>query len=405
MPFKNKARTYILVSLFFFALHASSAQGQWYEIVHVDLQAQDAVAAKEQATAQAEKNASERFFSRVAPDILKSPEQLDDISSRCYAGMDILSEKTSGVRYIAKIQQNFNRSCVLGYLKTHAIHIKNKPLDDVSSPAEAVNPTEIYQTSQDLDPPPPSKPLLLVSVVHAGEKTSNPWEDKLELPSIVAQKLNNNNDYLIPLGDLNDQISLPSIDLDHMNHETFEKILGTYETTDGILALITLKSQGEPNSLTTIETIRISAKSLRRCLVKEASKMPPPEADAGDLLGQTASLVAEAVGQSVRSCHGADTPQHTEPSQGPIRVLVTVSDFTKWLKIKKDLLSLNDILKITMREMASHHVSFDMHFNNTLENLHTHLGYIGLIMSHVSGQDTYQISEAETEQRAAKNDG
>ncbi|MBN9565880.1 MAG: hypothetical protein J0G29_07325, partial [Alphaproteobacteria bacterium] len=65
MPLKNKVRTALLVSLFFLALQTNVAQGQWYEIVHVDHEAQDAVAAKEQATAQAEKIATERFFSRV----------------------------------------------------------------------------------------------------------------------------------------------------------------------------------------------------------------------------------------------------------------------------------------------------------------------------------------------------
>ncbi len=395
MPLKNKARTCILVSLFYFALHANGAQGQWHEIVHVDLEAEDAVAAKEQATAQAEKDATEKFFSRVAPDVLKSPEKLDDISSRCYAGMDILSEKTSGVRYIAKIQQNFNRSCVLGFLEKHSIQIKSQPSDDVSSPAEAVNPNEIYKTSQDLDSPSlsPSKPLLLIAQVLLDEKSINFWADNAELPSLVVQKLNSQNDYLVPLGDLNDQIILPPIEFEPINHETFQKILGYYEATQGVLALIKRKPDGNLNPLAAIESFKISPQSLKRCPVKD---VPTEGLDAS--MDQLATFIAKAVSQSVQACTIGDILQHVAPPTEPIRVTVALSGFANWLKIKKELISLSTVSKISIHEMASDHVGIDIHLNSTFEDFEKNLHYMGLIISEISGQNMYEIrSGAATE--------
>jgi hypothetical protein len=385
LPLKNKARTPILVSLFFLALHVATAQGQWYEIVHVDLQAQDAVAAKEEATAQAEKNATKRFFSRIAPDVLNSPEQLDEVSSKCYAGMDILSEKTSGVRYIAKIKQNFNRSCVLGFLKQNAIQLKNKPLDEVSPTAANVHPP--LKTSQ---APKSSQTLLFIAGVHPGEKSINPWSDNSELPPLVAQNLNNINGYIVPLGDLNDQIILPTIELDHMGYETFQKILRQYEATQAVLVLIRLKAQEDLNPLTAIESFKISPESFKRCPVKEV----PGEGKISSV--QLATFIAEAASQSIQSCNIEDMLQNIGHAPAPIQVSVGVSDYTSWLKIKKDLESINEISKITINEMASSYVELDVHLNGNFENFQRNLQYLGLLIKEISGQNKYELRSGAT---------
>ncbi|OJV46808.1 MAG: hypothetical protein BGO28_04195 [Alphaproteobacteria bacterium 43-37] len=393
MPLKNKVRTALLVSLFFLALQTNVAQGQWYEIVHVDHEAQDAVAAKEQATAQAEKIATERFFSRVAPEVLKSPEKLDDVSSRCYAGMDILSEKTSGIRYIAKIQQNFNRSCVLSFLEQNAIPLKNKPLDNVSFAAQAaVAAADANEGAQKLGEPQSSKTLLFIVPANHADTRITPWSDNTELQSLIAQNLNNQNSYVVPLGDLNDQIKLPAIELGNMTYETFQKIMEHYESTQAVLLLIKSNVQNDPNPLTAIESYKISSESFKRCPIKEvpgAGKVSPIE---------FATFIAEAAGQAIQSCNVEEMLHNTGQTPTVLQVSVPISGYASWLKIKKDLLSLSEISKIMINEMAASYIVIDIHLNSSFENFQRNLQYLGLIIKEISEQNRFELrSGAATE--------
>ena len=110
----------ILFSLFY-PCSAAAKSREVYTVnnVTVDVTAESAAVAREVALKKGQKEAYERLIKRIVPitDFSNLPKILDKQLLQLVAGVEVVEEKTSPVRYLAKFAVRFTRSAVRSYLR------------------------------------------------------------------------------------------------------------------------------------------------------------------------------------------------------------------------------------------------------------------------------------------------
>ena len=214
-------KTFVGAVVLLFSVAAMGAAAGAQEIftvrnVAVDVTAANAAAARERALAQGQIEASRQMLARVIrrQDRGNLPLINDDMVNLLVTDFSIANERTSTVRYLAKLTVRFDRNAVRGVLR------------DASLPfAETV-----------------SKPVLVLPILR-GEAglllwdEPNPWRDAwARLPSGIVAFV----PMEVPLGDLSDFADISAEQAAAGDVERLSAIAARYSADDSLVVIATL---------------------------------------------------------------------------------------------------------------------------------------------------------------------
>ena len=346
--------------------------GNLVQTVNVDIEAENAVRAKEKALSQAEREAARMLLEVVAPAAV-GLGAMEDLGSKCSAGFEIADEKFSSARYLARIHQQLNKKCVIGELRKVGL--------------TATFPKEEPARAK-------SSPLLLVGLQadpHNGAISL--WEESHPLPPAVYQAFaKSKKPFGLPLHDLNDQVLLPSAHLENLSFSAFEKIAKYYHA-ESVYLLVA--HQGPATSH--IQAYKITPFKTLACKAHpiEFSAHMTPESYT-QALAQQGVLALEhcAPGHHAPSPHlGAGPKEPLAPSQAQESriLLMKFQDMNRYLHLKKALSSLPSLHSIRTQELSATSAFLHVDLSTTLD-LFKHEGEeIGLKVIENSDQ-TIEVS-------------
>ncbi len=118
-------KRFLLLAILCLAPLAARADDAAFAVspVAVDVTAESAAAAREQAIAQAQRDAFATVLSRmtIPEDRAALPPLTDDDVSGFVQNFEVISEKTSPVRYVGSLTVRFSQAAVLEFLQRHAV--------------------------------------------------------------------------------------------------------------------------------------------------------------------------------------------------------------------------------------------------------------------------------------------
>jgi hypothetical protein len=199
--------------------------------VAVDATAANAAAARQEARAKGERDAYANLLDRItlAPDQAKLPPVTEPLLESLISGFEVSGERTSGVRYLAKLTYHFRADAV------------RKMLRDAQVP---------YCDT-------PSKPVLILAVFEGSGGTPVLWEDPNPWRDAWVQHPPRAG--LIPLvypnGDLEDLQAIDAASALSGDPAKLQAISARYQNADVLVTDAALDSDASPHTLT-IKTVR-----------------------------------------------------------------------------------------------------------------------------------------------------
>lgn len=333
---KNTIRLFAQSALLlgFFSLALSEANAQWLQTVKVDIEAENAVIAKEKALSIAEKKATDMLLSQIAPNAV-GLAGLEDLGSTCSAGYEVSDEKFSSARYLARIHQQFHKKCVISQLKKIGV--------DPTLIAER-NHKAIHTHSL----------LLIAQHQEESAQKAHLWNESFQLPQEIYPVLLSTDPTLIfPLHDLNDQKLLPEVNLENLSFSVFENMARHYQADS--IHLIVINEQ--PNQFV-LSTYKINPLKTKACPSIKVDKI---EGKTGEQLAQT--LASQSM-QALENCspktalHPKSQDQYSTLASnkqviGSKKVILHFSGAENYLQIKNAITSLPSVHHIKMQELTA----------------------------------------------------
>jgi hypothetical protein len=411
-------RLALYVFFMLFSLPAWGAADTYtVENVTVDVTAENALAARDKAFAQAQGQAFQTLVGQISGSAQDLPPEPQTISPMV-TDFEITQEKLSSVRYVATYVFRFDRSAVDRYL-------------NISSTANSTISAE--PDSQQLAAPIKSEPNTADSYIANTQKTSTP----APLPSPTAPQAGPKNStyLLIPFYDNDGKISLWE------DTNAWRMAIGRSETqsTDGTSFLAplgdlqdiqTLRAQGGPQSVTMADLATLTSRyGVDETLISVARLLPngaltvdilaPDGSTRGQIVltrkwGQTLdNLMDEATlalrqhlarprNSEIVSPKIIDAPTYSASQDDHIRVRVVFKSLEEWARIQN---ALNRVPLVTDRGILSLStgqaiLSFPLH--SGLDILQMALNRAGLALSARPLPDgTYEMTPAQNSPSSA----
>ncbi len=353
------------------SLTSSCLFGQLVQTVNVDIEAENAVLAKEKALAQAEQEAARMLLETVAPSALGlGLAALQDLGSKCSAGFEIADEKFSSARYLARIHQQLNKKCIVSELKKVGI-----------------TPTFSTETTVKVK----ARPLLLV-----GQRTDptsgdvSLWDESQELPHTIYETFSKlQGVHAFPLHDLNDHVLLPSISLENLSFSAFEKIAKHYHAENIHLVVAQPQASGTLVSaykITPFKTLSCSAQMIER---------------SADLTPESyAQTIATHAVSALEHCTPAPAAPSTKPAKQeatsgqPLEsriVTLKFENFDQYLHLKRALSTLSSVHTLHVKELSATYASIHVDLSTTLDPFKQESEEMGLKVIENSDQ-TIEVS-------------
>ena len=323
-----------LVVTFCFLFLSPLAHSQWTQTVSVDIEAENAVIAKEKALALAEEEAAFTLLQQIAP-AAAGLQALHELGAKCSAGYEVSDEKFSSNRYLARIHQQFHKKCVLGQLKAIGI----TPLITADGP---------HKTAK-------THPLLLIARRPDGSSTAaHLWEESFHLAHDICNSFAKSHPGLaFPLYDLNDQRLMPEVNLEDISFAAFEKLAAHYQTDHVNLVVIEQTADA-----TLISAYKVSPLKTHACPVRSLAHNTNLTQDQLSHAISTQALAALDKCTPPQLATLAKQLPHGVPAipGGPHEsktLTLTFANGAQYLHLKKALLSLSCIHNIKVAELTS----------------------------------------------------
>jgi Uncharacterized protein conserved in bacteria (DUF2066) len=231
--------------------------------VHVDVTANDAITARDQALAQGQQQAFDILMSRIASG--RAPHVGADQLTDLVSGFEVANERRSGVRYVADYTFHFKPNAV------------RKLLEGASVP--------VVET--------PSRPVLVLPVLKRGDRAvlwddPNPWRAAWTGSDGGAMPI------IVPLGDLDDVNAIDARAALRGDPAAIKAISDRYRNADVVVAQATPRSAPDRIDISATRYGAGESGTPQTMVVSTAAKPGEGESDlmaraAGDVIAQLKS--------------------------------------------------------------------------------------------------------------------
>lgn len=332
--------------------------------VAVDVTANNAIGARDQAMMQAQRNAFEQLLSRLGTDAEIASKTSDDTLAAMVQALEVQQERTSAVRYIGTITVQFKPSAVRNLLNkngTSYVEARSKPL--------VVFPITNYS----------GRPVLWEEIT-VWRKI---WEEAARSSGLVP--------LVIPAGDLDDIALLSTSEAVAGNVEALQVMINKYQTSGAIVA--TLKTDPEkpdPKKPLEIEVIKYDQHAKASEPVKYSPAAP---ADANGMKNTLAQTIRQ-----IRSELENGWKQNIKAAKGPsthLPVLVPVASLGEWNHIKQKLGNVPAITKINVIVLTRGQTKIELEFRGEMGDLQSALSQEKLVLEDLGPGGAWIIKAAE----------
>lgn len=324
------------------------------ENVEVDVTAENAIAAREQAFAQAQVKAFEELSARMLPaadlSTLRPPDPL--LISSMIQDYEIVNEKLSAVRYIGTYTFRFKDQSVRKYFAN-----TGKSFTDVSS-----------------------KSLLILPFLQNNGQTNiwsfdNPWRQAWnragQLTGIVPLD--------VPLGDLSDVRDIRDNEALSYNPANLRNLLSRYDSAEAVIALAApddqLAAVSAENDIAqgslTIEIYRTDREG------PELVQQVVVAANGLQTVGQVYDAGVLRVHQALQADWKTKTAITTTQSN-IIAVSIPIQSLQQWVGLQSDLRRVPGITDVVLRALTPRQAMVDMLYQGDIERLRATLGQAGM---------------------------
>lgn len=323
--------------------------------IAVDVTADSAAAARDEALADGERRAFEALLDRIVPADARAnvpnapPEGVRDM----IADFSIRGEKTSAVRYIATLDFRFDPDAVEAFL---------------------VNQGVPFVTS-------PSAPIVLVPVLAApGTLTlwdsPNPWRDAWDW-SLTSDTL---VPIVLPDGGLGDVSTISADTAASGDFERLTKLADRYQADGAVVSIARLVTDSRSGaSVVIVRTTRYAdtGAAWNTETTLKANKAETPEA----LMARAVAAVQDEIESRWKSGATVNTG-----GGSVVDVTVPISGIRDWLQVRRTLENSVVVRSMDIVQLSRNEVRLKLHYVGDLEQLSTALGKSGLTLALTSGQ-------------------
>ncbi|MCW8836024.1 MAG: DUF2066 domain-containing protein [Rhodospirillales bacterium] len=345
-----------------------------YEVrdVTVDVTAETAAKARELALAQGESAALEKLLERLTMrfDRERLPKPTRQELASLVRDFDVAEEKTSAVRYLARLNYRFKEDDVRALLRDHGV-----PFAETES-----------------------KPVLILSVFERAGAVSmwddpNPWRDTWKtMPPRVGLV-----PFVMPLGDLADIATIGHTQALEGDIQSLGAIAKRYGAADAVVAYAIMKHDPVRNGvLVEVFVTRYGTVQQEQTLVMTFfSRAGESEAD---MLRRAATEITAQVEDHWKR---DNLLQFGNPAVLAARI--PVQGLADWIEIRRRLGSVAVITRVDLVSLSRSEVQANLHFLGGVEQLSLALEQIDLSVNEEMG--SWVIGFAGTRRGAGETEG
>ena len=337
---------------------SSSAAGDVYTVaeVAVDVRADSAADAREQALAEAHRAAFDRLMRRIVPtgQLDALPEVSRDRIADMVGSFSVESSQTSNVRYLGELSFSFERSAVRGFLRRHQV-----PFAETRSPPVAV------------------------LALHGSRDDAVLWADPNPWRQAWVRRANDRGlvPFAVPLGDLGD---IQAISAEAAVTHAPEPIRAIADRYDADTTLVSrANAAGDPETGTATLRIRSTlvpadggAESFTVTLDQQA------EEDGTALYDRAADRVARRVQDRWKRDNLLRFDERRATT-----VRVPLGDLQAWVRVRRRLSRVPVIASVMVRTMARTEAVVQVHHFGGREQLSSALSQHQLQLTPAGGSD------------------
>ncbi len=318
--------------------------------VAIDVTAEDAAQARELALIQGQRAAYRRLVSRLTldKDFHKRPPLDDAAIAELVQGIEIESEKTSPIRYIANLTVSFKPEAVQELLGGYGVSFS-----EVMSEPIVVIP--VYEENGERFLWEDSSPWL------------SAWRDHVSDSAVVPM--------VLPLADLADfSVMTPERAL-RGDRSALEKITRRYDVTDALV----VHARFIPGKATRKHHLDIALSRYGPAVTEKTRRFrvtAEPGEERKNLLERSVAQVVNTVEVSWKI--GGLRQADDRPNR--LKTVVPLRELADWIKIEKDLTSVPLVQKTVMISFSRRRALIDIHFFGTVAKLVTLLAQSGLFL-------------------------
>ncbi len=330
--------------------------------VAVDVTAETAAAAREQALAQGERDAFDRLVRRLVlrHDWGRVPELEREALGALVQDFGVAEEKTSPVRYIARLDFRFHPQAARNLFQTYGLAFAETP----------------------------SKPVLVLPIFRAGGRVvlwdgPNPWLDawrELPLGDGLAP-------VLLPLGDLTDIAAVGPDQASQGDSEQLKIIAERYGANDVLVAIAERTAgEGVASGEVAISLTRYGATLDPQSLIQSFPV-------GGDDAERAFRLAAASVAMDVEEAWKRDN-QLRFGRESAMAVTVPVGSLKDWLDVRQRLLRSAAMRQLEVVLIARNEVRIILHYLGDPDQLAVALEQSDLILSDQVGERVLRLAKA-----------
>jgi len=364
-----KMRPFLILTLMLIALVATSQTvraANPFEIkgVYVDVTADNVTNARKQAMREGQNRAFELLLNRLTlkadRDFLPWVEPANQ--AQYIRDFSIADEKTSAVRYLARLTYHFKPDAIRNLLKARGISF-----------AETI-----------------SKPVLVLPLFEDGTTLSlwdepNPWSSAWSSLSLQ----NGLVPVVLPLGDLADISGLSAQQAANLDETSLQNMANRYGVNGAVVARLVVvgrNAEGEPADVDLIVN-RIGGSYAGRSTSLGITRLE--NEDQQSFLQRVAGVVTEGIEESWKRDNmlqfGVD---------GVLPVNLTIDGLPEWISVKKRLSTVAVVRRVELALLSRDTVQLNLHFIGNLEQLIGSLRQVDLDLT-VSGESWALVNLAE----------
>ncbi len=341
--------------------------------VPVDVTAESAAEAREQALAEGHRQAFERLVARLVPSGLgnRVPTPDDSRLANLVRDFEVSDEQTSAVRYLAKLTFRFEPEAVRGFLRDRQV-----PFAETRSKPVVVLP--LFGSKRD---------AVLWSDPNPWREAWASWEAE---PGLVP--------FVVPLGDLGDIRAIGAEQAIDRRTEPLRAIAERHGADDALITRADLV--GDPRAgeaRMQMISRRTGAAEGEQTWVQNLRQRPAEDAEA--FFRRGVKTVAQAVEDAWKRANllRFDTEQS-------LRVSVPIAGLEQWADVRARLAGLPVIRRSALRSLSRQQAELDLTFFGATQQLRRTLAQNDLVLR--KGEDgRWLLGPAGSAAGAAEDDG
>ncbi|MDD5586869.1 MAG: DUF2066 domain-containing protein [Alphaproteobacteria bacterium] len=317
--------------------------------VAVDVTADSAAHARDQAIIQAQRSALDQLLARLGADPVLGQKLDDDAVAALVQAFEVQQERTSAVRYIGTFTVRFKPAAVRNFLGKHGTSY-----------------SEVR-----------SKPVVVLPVVNKGGRyvlweESTPWRTAWE--GLVGK--GGLVPVVVPVGDLDDIATISTPEAVSGKPEALMALMNKYQAGGALVAVL----NADPDKLDPKQDIRIDVMRVDATgKANEAEHLSlPPAADAKAFLAELGGGVKQIKGSMEKGWR-----ESGKAPKGPLAhlpVAVPIASLADWTAIKAKLANVPGVSRINVISLARGAADIDLEFHGDIPPLQTALAGQNLVL-------------------------